>query len=66
MKDLGLPLGFMNRSPLEVDDEGKVRLGHTGSISNFDDSSSSSVNDHFNSRSKKSHKKRGRKVRGVG
>ena len=69
MKELGLPLGFMNRSPFDVDDEGKVRIpdscSATSSVASFNESSNNSVDFNCgiaaNRNKKRSNKKHGKK-----
>jgi hypothetical protein len=57
MKELGLPLGFMNKSPILVDDDGTVRLNESSLGLNIDEPSTSD-NDSFIRNPKKGHNRR--------
>ena len=63
MKDLGLPLGFMNTSAMLVNEDGTVKL-HKNDLSVNKHTNPSLPNDSINNPKKRHNKKRGkRKVR---
>ena len=61
MKDLGLPLGFMNTAAMSVNDDGTVKLNHN--IVPCNNAENSSISNDLVKNPKKYHKKkRGKKV----
>ena len=56
MKQLGLPLGFMNTSALHVNEDGTFKLNSDGLLLSSDSSNCCSMNSN-----KRPHKKRGKK-----